>query len=212
MAKGRGADFTLPDFQGGQGGAFGFGCQALGDANGQSSKQGTYQWYDGMSKIVKSHTFKWGVEYRDVYSNNYTDFVSRGTFTFNVFTANSIPTLQNLNTGVDTNLLEDTVGALLGLVNSQTQTQFFNPSSTALPTTNSISSSTRSVLLAGQLESKVEPHHHLRSSLGVVRRPLREECLAVQSFPGLQRPRAVHVPTRRTRHRARAFQQLLQKL
>jgi Carboxypeptidase regulatory-like domain len=124
--EGRGADFTLPDFQGGQGGSFGFGCQALGDANGQSSKQGTYQWYDGMSKIVKSHTFKWGVEFRDVYSNNYTDFVSRGTFTFNIFTASGISPLQNLNTGVDTNLLEDTVGALLGLVNSQTQTQFFN--------------------------------------------------------------------------------------
>ena len=72
--EGRGADFTSP-VPGRSGGAFGFGCQALGDADFQSSKQGTYQWYDGMSKIVKSHTIKWGVEYRDVYSNNYTNFV-----------------------------------------------------------------------------------------------------------------------------------------
>jgi hypothetical protein len=126
--EGRGADFTLPVFQGGQGGSFGFGCQALGDADGQGSKQGTFQWYDGMSKVVKSHTFKWGAEIRDVYSNNNTNFVSRGTFTFNIFTANGIPTLQNLNSGIDSNQIEDTVSALLGLVNSQAQTQFFNGS------------------------------------------------------------------------------------
>ena len=131
---GNGADFTLPVFQGGSGGSFGFGCQALGDADFQESKQGTYQWYDSMSKIVKSHTIKWGAEVRDVYSNNNTNFSSRGIFTFNVFTANSIPTLQNLNTGVDNNQLEDTVGALLGLVNSQAQTQFFNRAGARNPT------------------------------------------------------------------------------
>jgi hypothetical protein len=124
--EGHGADFKLPVFQGGQGGPFGFGCQALGDADNQASKQGTYQWYDAMSKVVKSHTIKWGAEVRDVYSNNNTNFSSRGLFTFNVFTANGISTLQNLNTGVDSNELEDTVGALLGLINSQGQTQFFD--------------------------------------------------------------------------------------
>src|SRR6202042_3513158 len=125
-AEGHGADFKLPVFQGGQGGPFGFGCQALGDADNQASKQGTYQWYDAMSKVVKSHTVKWGAEVRDVYSNNNTNFSSRGLFTFNVFTANGLSTLQNLNNGVDSNELEDTVGALLGLVNSQSQTQFFD--------------------------------------------------------------------------------------
>jgi hypothetical protein len=124
--EGRGADFKLPVFQGGQGGLFGFGCQALGDADSQASKQGTYQWYDAMSKVVKSHTLKWGAEVRDVYSNNNTNFSSRAEFTFNVFSANGIPTVQGLNAHVDSNELEDTVGALLGLVNSQAQTQFFD--------------------------------------------------------------------------------------
>jgi hypothetical protein len=124
--EGRGADFKLPVFQGGQGGPFGFGCQALGDADNQASKQGTYQWYDAMSKVVKSHTFKWGAEVRDVYSNNNTNFNSRALFTFDIFSASSISALQGLNTHVDSNELEDTVGALLGLVNSQAQTQFFD--------------------------------------------------------------------------------------
>jgi hypothetical protein len=124
--EGRGADFKLPVFQGGQGGPFGFGCQALGDADNQASKQGTYQWYDAMSKVVKSHTFKWGAEVRDVYSNNNTNFNSRALFAFDIFSASDIATLQNLNKGVDSNELEDTVGALLGLVNSQAQTQFFD--------------------------------------------------------------------------------------
>jgi Carboxypeptidase regulatory-like domain len=132
--QGTGSDFTLPVFQGGQGGAFGFGCQALGDANGQGSKQGTFQWYDAMSKVVKAHTFKWGAEVRDVYSNNNTNFSSRAAFTFNIFTANGIPTLQGLNPGVDSNQLEDTVSALLGLVNSQFQTQFFNQAGDRHPT------------------------------------------------------------------------------
>ena len=85
-------------------------------------------------------------KYRDVYSNNNTNFVSRGIFTFNVFTANSIPTLQNLNTGVDTNLLEDTVGALLGLVNSQDANAILQRLATATPPMNSISCSTKSAL------------------------------------------------------------------
>ena len=116
---GRGADFGLPIFAP-------LGCQTLGDTNEQSHKVGTYQWFDGVSKVLKSHTFKWGVEIRDVYSNNFTSFSSRALFTFNVFTDSGVPTLQGLNPGVDSNFVEDEVGALLGLVDRQTQTQFFN--------------------------------------------------------------------------------------
>ena len=119
---GRGADFTLPIFSG-------FGCQALGDSNGQSSKQGTYQWYDGMTKIKGAHSFKWGAEIRDVYSNAYTSFSSRAAFTFNVFTADQVQTVMNVPAAVANDstfqYFQDEVGALLGLVDQQSQTQFF---------------------------------------------------------------------------------------
>ena len=87
---GRGADFSFPIFQNAAA-ATGFGCQALGDSNGQTSKQGTYQWYDGMTRVVKAHSFKWGAEIRDVYYNGYTSFSSRADFTFNVFSSSGVP-------------------------------------------------------------------------------------------------------------------------
>jgi len=115
---GRGADYSLPTYSG-------FGCQGLGDADDQGRKTGTYQYRDTLTKVVGTHTLKFGAEFRNVYSNNFTDFYSRADFTFNVFSADRIFTLQGLNAGVDNNTIEDLVGGLLGLVNSQSQTQFF---------------------------------------------------------------------------------------
>jgi hypothetical protein len=119
---GRGADFTLPIFSG-------FGCQSLGDSNGQSTKAGTFQWYDGMTKVVGAHSFKWGAEIRDIYSNGYTSFSSRNNYDFNVFTNDGVPTIQNVPGPVAADgtfqFFQDEVGALLGLVASQNQTQFF---------------------------------------------------------------------------------------
>jgi Carboxypeptidase regulatory-like domain/TonB dependent receptor len=131
---GRGADFSLPVFVGQSPGNanFGFGCQGLGDSNGQDRKTGTYRYADSMSKVVGSHTLKWGGEFRDTYSNNFDDFASRDLFTFNVFSGSNIATLQNLNSGVDSTAIEDMVGGLLGLVNSQAQTQFFTAGGTRL--------------------------------------------------------------------------------
>ena len=123
-AEGRGADFTLPVFAN-------FGCQPLGDTNKQISKQGTYQWLDSMNKVIKSHTLKWGAEVRDVYSNNFTSFVSRAAFTFSVFSASGgqIPiVLDSKGNPEPAVAIEDEVSTLLGLVNSQAQTQFFNRS------------------------------------------------------------------------------------
>src|SRR5271157_5099562 len=75
---GRGADFNLPTFSA-------FGCGGLGDANSQNRRTGTYQYWDTLTKVVGSHTMKFGAEYRGVYSNLYTDFGSRATFGFDVF-------------------------------------------------------------------------------------------------------------------------------
>lgn len=118
----RGADFSLPVFNG-------FGCQALGDADGQGRKSGTYQYSDSLTKVLNQHTLKFGGEFRDVYSNNFTDFSSRADFTFNIYSQDGIPTLQNLNPGIDNIEVEDMTSALLGLVNSQSQTQFFSKTS-----------------------------------------------------------------------------------
>jgi hypothetical protein len=126
---GRGADFSLPEFQGSSqyNSGAGFGCQELGDSNSQARHSGTYQAGDTLTRVINQHTFKFGGEYRDVYSNNYTTFSSRGTFTFNIFTQNGVPALNQatLNAGIDNNLLEDITSMLLGVVNSQAQTQFF---------------------------------------------------------------------------------------
>lgn len=118
---GRGADFNLPTFSG-------FGCLSLGDANDQGRKTGTYQYGDTLTKVLGTHTMKFGAELRSVYSNNFTDFSSRATFSFNTFSSGSTnynSLLQNLNANVDSFALEDLASELLGLVNAQSQTQFF---------------------------------------------------------------------------------------
>ena len=124
---GNGADFTLPVISG-------FGCQAEGDSNGQQRRSGTYQYGDTLTKVWGTHSMKFGGEFRDVYSNNFTGFSSRGTFSFNTFTSNGVSALQNLGANVDDNELEDLSSMLLGLVNSQSQTQYFNKSGSRMPT------------------------------------------------------------------------------
>ncbi len=116
--EGRGADFNLPYING-------FGCVNLGDADDQGRKTGTYQYWDTLTKVSGSHTVKFGGEFRDVYSNNFTDFSSRALFGFDVFTNSNISALQGVNAAVDTPELENLVDTLLGLVYSQSQTQFF---------------------------------------------------------------------------------------
>lgn len=124
---GRGADFSLS-------GLSGFGCQGLGDANDQGRKTGTYQYWDTLTKVSGAHTMKFGAEFRNVYSNNFTDFSSRGTFTFDVFSANQVPVLAKLNPTMlpNQNAIQDMTSMLLGVVNSQAQTQFFTQSGSRL--------------------------------------------------------------------------------
>ena len=120
-SQGNGADFNLP-------GLTGFGCQNLGDSNGQSRKTGTYSYTDNITKVKGNHTIKFGVDYRDVYSNNNDNFSSRAAFAFNInsdFGANSLNT-ATLNPGVDNRNIEDEVSGLLGLVAVQNQTQYFD--------------------------------------------------------------------------------------
>ena len=117
---GRGVDVPLP-------GVDGFGCLLIVDRNGSKRFSGTYTMADDLTWARGHHTFKFGVETRDVYSNSTNDFLSRPTVDFNNFSnfgnapafftgtqVDAIPTLQNM------------VWSLFGTVGSVTQAQFFN--------------------------------------------------------------------------------------
>ena len=117
---GRGVDVPLP-------GVDGFGCLLIVDRNGSKRFSGTYTMADDITWARGHHTFKFGVETRDVYSNSTNDFLSRPTVDFSNFSnfgsapafftgtqVDAIPTLQNM------------VWSLFGTVGSVTQAQFFN--------------------------------------------------------------------------------------
>jgi hypothetical protein len=123
-STGRGADFSLPGFS--VAGVANFGCASLGDSNGQDRHTGTYQYLDYVTKVVGSHTIKFGGEFRDVYSNNNDNFSSRQLFAFNVNFDFGASVLQNVMPLVDNQTLEDEASGLLGIVAVANQTQYFN--------------------------------------------------------------------------------------
>lgn len=127
---GIGADYSMP-------GISGMGCQGLGDSNGQSRFTGTYQTTDKMSMDKGHHLYKWGVEFRAVYSNSFDDFSSRGLFDFSAysnsgFTNQSLSNLPPNSPLLDPNnqaqliATENLVFALQGFTDSQSENQFFN--------------------------------------------------------------------------------------
>lgn len=118
-SQGNGADFGLPGFTS-------FGCQGLGDSNGQSRHTGTYSETDYMTKVKGSHTIKFGGEFRQIYSNNATNFSSRGAFNLALPGTFGVGVLQGLTPGLDNVGLEDQVSGLLGLLAFQNQSQYFN--------------------------------------------------------------------------------------
>jgi hypothetical protein len=124
---GNGADFTPSNVAT-------MGCQPLGETNAQDSFQGTYQTLDNMTKVSGTHTFKWGGEFRDVYSNNFTGFGSRELFTFDNASDFGISVLKNIPGAADSAQLEDMASTLMGLVAIQSQTQFINPNNVRTPT------------------------------------------------------------------------------
>ena len=134
---GRGADFT---FVGPSGtGLTSFGCQGSFDSNGQTRHTGTYQAADNMSWSRGNHTWKWGGEFRDVYSNGFDNFSSRTAFGFDPFFnsvggCNSCILQGSLPAYITTNpTVIDTIGVLLGVTTSETQSQFFNAAENRVP-------------------------------------------------------------------------------
>lgn len=121
---GRGPDYGLPF---GPAGTPGFGCQGLGDANGQARFTGTYQTSDNISYSRGKHTFKFGGEFRAVYSNSFDDFGTRQSLGFAAFSDFGIPAISTGNAAVDNNTaIQNQTLALLGFVDSQSESQFFN--------------------------------------------------------------------------------------
>ena len=117
---GRGMDFLLP-------GVSGFGCLFLVDRDSAKRLSGTYTLGDAVTIIKRRHTMKYGVEYRDVYSNSTNNFVSRPTIDFNNFSNFGAPAFQTGNPQVDFNAtLQNMVWSLFGAVGSETQAQFFD--------------------------------------------------------------------------------------
>jgi hypothetical protein len=117
---GRGPDYGLPSIAA-------FGCGGLGDANGQARFTGTYQTLDSVSYSRGKHALKWGGEFRAVYSNSFDDFSTRQFLDFAAFSNFGVRALKNVPAAVSGNTsLENQVLGLLGFVDSQSESQFFN--------------------------------------------------------------------------------------
>jgi hypothetical protein len=121
-AFGRGLDAPLP-------GINGFGCLLIVDRDGSKRFSGTYTIGDDVTWARGRHTFKFGVETRDAYSNSTNNFLSRPTVDFNNF-ANFGGASALTPTGdpkIDFNpTLQDMIWWWFGTVGSVTQAQFFD--------------------------------------------------------------------------------------
>ena len=130
---GVGADFNFVGPSGS--GLSSFGCQGLVDANNEARHTGTYQLADNVTWSKGNHTLKWGGEFRDVYSNGFDNFFQRTSMGFDPF-FNGVPILQGVLPAyiTDNPTIVDTIGVLLGVATSETQSQYFNAAENRVPT------------------------------------------------------------------------------
>src|SRR5262249_28610204 len=112
---GVGADYVMP--------FAGFGCFDLVDANQQARYTGTYQTIYNVTYSRGRLLFKFGGEFRDVYSNSYDDFATRTNLNLVSFTASggTVAALPATSAASGYAPVEDSLLALLGFVNSQYQ-------------------------------------------------------------------------------------------
>ena len=122
---GRGRDFTLP-------GLNTFGCGELGDSNGQSRRTGTYSLADNLTWVKGAHTLKFGSEFRFVFEDGFNAFSSRDTLTFNAFNNFDLASIA----GVTDPTIQNMGWMLVGLADTQFQSQYFNKNGVRTPTDN----------------------------------------------------------------------------
>ena len=115
---GVGADYVMP--------FSGFGCFTLIDANQQARFTGTYQTIDNISYSRGRHLFKFGGEFRDVYSNSFDNFSTRTNLNFVSYSFAGVAALFPDSPASGYAPVEDSLDALLGVENSQFQTQYFD--------------------------------------------------------------------------------------
>ena len=119
---GRGLDVPLP-------GMSGLGCLLIVDRDGSKRFSGTYTIGDDVTWARGRHTFKFGVEARDAYSNSTNNYYSRPTLDFNNFAnfGGIFALIPSGDPNIDANAtLQDLVWTLFGTVGSVTQAQFFD--------------------------------------------------------------------------------------
>jgi hypothetical protein len=123
---GRGRDWDLPAFTP-------VACAGLGDSDGQDRPFGTYTIGDNITWIKGRHTFKFGYEFGDNYSNDYDDFSTRSTPNFSIYENTGASALSASTTPFSNGVVQDTVWGLLGGVFQESQTQLFNFSGVRTP-------------------------------------------------------------------------------
>lgn len=115
------------------------GCGNLGDSNAQTRRTGTYSVGDNLSVTRGSHSLKFGGDFRYVFENGYDAFFSRQSLAFNTFSNSSVPAVTldpahpcdpNTLAFCGSTVLQDLSSALLGVVATQSQSQFFDKNGT----------------------------------------------------------------------------------
>ncbi len=115
-----------------------FACGALGNSDGQARFTGTYVIRDTLSWNRGKHAFRFGGEYRWVYENGFSGFFTREAVDFDVRASLGLASVDlDPSTACDpfnptpttcegSNRFNELAATLFGLVNSQSQTQFFD--------------------------------------------------------------------------------------
>ena len=111
-----------------------FGCNALGDSNGQFRRAGTWSYVDHLSWVTGNHNIKVGGEFRYVYDNGYDAFGARPTVDFTAFGNFGIPIVNCAGACASDQVIQTMAAALLGVPGIQSQTQFFNAAGTRTST------------------------------------------------------------------------------
>jgi hypothetical protein len=123
---GRGRDFDLPAFTG-------IACGALGDSNGQTRPFGTYNIGDNITWTKGRHTWKFGFEFADNYTNDFDNFSTRSLPSFAIFSNTGTSALKGIAPGALTPTVQDALWGLLGGTFQESQTQNFSSTGAAVP-------------------------------------------------------------------------------
>jgi hypothetical protein len=111
------------------------GCFALGDTDAQHRWFGTYNMGDDLTWIKGRHTTKFGIQFSLEYTQDFDGFTSRSQPNFAVFSQGTGDSaLTGLPVGFEPGPeVEDMVWVLLGALNNEAQSQFFNLSRVRQP-------------------------------------------------------------------------------